>query len=413
MSQPQTSRHGDFDIAHYSQLELNYSFITWNITRLDTKTRFSFRTPFFGQVHHNFTTKDSPAQVKSNMSSSGIAALSPRVKDVPQRHGHSSPNPDVEELAMQSLSAQSDRDPLGLSSGIRSINDIRSIQANTSQKRGLTTSNRARTKKLLDFYTSQNESIERLLKPVDQHVQDAADSQAKSNLKYKIAVYGSLIASFVLAGLQLYGAISSGSLSIITTMADSIFDPISNTMLLLSHKAINKVDPRKYPSGRARIETVGNITFSFVMCAVSLILIVVSIMNLVEGSETETLDFHVPSIIAVSIAFATKLVLFLYCLTLRGTYSQVEILWQDHRNDLLINGFGILTSVGGSKLRWWIDPMGAIILSALISGLWSTTAWREFRLLIGVSADPQFQQLITYVGMSSMQIEISLSEEAN
>jgi hypothetical protein len=35
-----------------------------------------------------------------------------------------------------------------------------------------------------------------------------------------------------------------------------------------------------------------------------------------------------------------------------------------------MTGFGVLTSVGGSKLRWWIDPMGAIILSVLVSALW-------------------------------------------
>jgi hypothetical protein len=60
-------------------------------------------------------------------------------------------------------------------------------------------------------------------------------------------------------------------------------------------------------------------------------------------------------------------------------------LWQDHRNDLFINGFGILTSVGGSKLRWWIDPIGAIILSILNNIVWLRTAMKEFLLLIGVT----------------------------
>jgi divalent metal cation (Fe/Co/Zn/Cd) transporter len=73
------------------------------------------------------------------------------------------------------------------------------------------------------------------------------------------------------------------------------------------------------------------------------------------------------------------------------------ILWEDHRNDLLINGFGILTSVGGGKLRWWIDPAGAIVLSVLVSCLWLFSAYREFQLLIGVTADTKMQQLITYI----------------
>ena len=61
--------------------------------------------------------------------------------------------------------------------------------------------------------------------------------------------------------------------------------------------------------------------------------------------------FHLPSVIAVGVAFVTKASLFLYCWALRNKYSQIRILWEDHRNDLFINGFGLLTSVGGSKLR--------------------------------------------------------------
>jgi len=41
--------------------------------------------------------------------------------------------------------------------------------------------------------------------------------------------------------------------------------------------------------------------------------------------------------------------------------------------------------------------MGAIVLSVLISFLWLRTAYSEFQLLIGVSADTQTQQLITYI----------------
>ena len=159
-------------------------------------------------------------------------------------------------------------------------------------------------------------------------------------------------------------------------MADSIFDPCSNLLLILSHRAVNKVDPNRFPSGKARLENAGNIVFSFLMCGVSLILIVISIQELATHKAGDELKFHLPSIIAVSVAFATKLALFLYCWGLRNIYSQVRILLEDHRNDLLINGFGILTSVGGSKLRWWLDPVGATILSLLILGLWSRVAYR-------------------------------------
>jgi hypothetical protein len=125
----------------------------------------------------------------------------------------------------------------------------------------------------------------------------------------------------------------------------------SNLTLILCNRAVNRVDPRKYPSGKARIETAGNIAFCFLMTAVSFILIVESIRELVTHDPADrTGDFHLPSVIAVAVAFSTKLALFVYCWSLRNKYSQIRILWEDHRNDLFINGFGLLTSIGGSKL---------------------------------------------------------------
>ena len=89
--------------------------------------------------------------------------------------------------------------------------------------------------------------------------------QNSTQVRYHIAVYGSFVANIILAVLQIYGAISSGSLSLFTTMADAIFDPLSNITLILSNKAVKKVDARKFPAGRARIETAGNIVFCFLI----------------------------------------------------------------------------------------------------------------------------------------------------
>lgn len=300
---------------------------------------------------------------------------------------------------------RSSHDPLDLARRLKSKTELDRITANTARKRHaicnpMVIAGQVPGSKITEFYESQNEQIQRLLKPVDEHVREARDIHTSNHLRFQIAVYGSFIANIILAALQVYGAIASGSLSLFTTMADAIFDPLSNVTLILSNKAVQKVDARKFPAGKARIETAGNIVFCFIMTAVSFILIAFSIQELARGSVEETKDFHLPSVIAVTVAFCTKLALFLYCWALRNQYSQVRILWEDHRNDLFINGFGVLTSVGGSKLRWWLDPSGAIILSVLISILWLRTAYSEFQLLIGITADTETQQLITYVSMT-------------
>ncbi|EOO02936.1 putative cation diffusion facilitator 1 protein [Phaeoacremonium minimum UCRPA7] len=326
-----------------------------------------------------------------------------------------------------------ENDPYGLSQAYKTVDELERIKANTSRKRdglpgdaspesvsagtvavakgkaggGVLSGciplpkfgrSAIQARRVQGFYNRQNETIERLLKSVEEHREAARQEQGEDQFKFKIAVYGSFVANIILAALQVYGAAASGSLSLFTTMADAIFDPLSNITLILSNRAVSHVDPSRFPSGKARLETVGNIVFCFLMTAVSFILIAFSVKQLVDrAGSSELNDFHLPSVIAVVVAFSTKLALFLYTWALKDKYSQIFILWQDHRNDLLINGFGILTSVGGSKLEWWIDPMGAIILSVVVSAIWLRTAFAEFLLLVGVVASVETQQLITYV----------------
>jgi cation diffusion facilitator family transporter len=331
-------------------------------------------------------------------------------------------------------------DPYGLSAKYKSAVELQEIKANTSRKRdgrhggddvdaggsvrsdpdnygigaGFTSGRLGsllprvgrtalQARRVTSFYEAQNETIERLLKSVEEHRAEARQEQGDDQLKYRIAVWGSFVANVILAILQLYGAISSGSLSLFTTMADAIFDPLSNVTLILTNRAVRRVDPSRFPSGKARLETIGNIVFCFLMTAVSFILIAFSIRDLVERDSDELNSFHLPSVIAVAVAFVTKLSLFFYTWSIKDKYSQIGILWQDHRNDLLINGFGILTSVGGSKLVWWLDPAGAIVLSVLVSGIWLRTAFAEFMLLVGVTASVEIQQLITYVSVTHSQ----------
>jgi cation diffusion facilitator family transporter len=345
-------------------------------------------------------------------SSSAVELATPPTEehDPISRHpAHASGGRDLEEQRPPRYTREND--PYHLSSAYKNKSELQLIAANTSRKRDgcgpLKFSQDAyQARKIQKFYENQNENIERMLKPVEDHRAEARQEAGDDHLKFQIAVYGSFIANVVLAALQVYGAISSGSLSLFTTMADAIFDPMSNVTLILTNRAVKRVDPNRFPSGKARLETVGNIVFCFLMTAVSFILIAFSVRDLAEGQTNSVNSFHLPSVIAVAVAFTTKLCLFLYCWALKDKYSQIMILWQDHRNDLFINGFGILTSVGGSKLAWWIDPMGAIIISCIISGIWLHTAFSEFLLLVGVTASVDTQQLITYVCLThSPEIE--------
>ncbi|KAH0441625.1 cation diffusion facilitator 1 [Colletotrichum camelliae] len=285
-------------------------------------------------------------------------------------------------------------DPYGLSCAFKTSEELAKIKANTSRSRGSRHTKIGpwcRSRQIQKYYKTQNAAIERMLKPVDDHVADARQEAGDSHLQFKIAIWGSFGASIVLAALQLYAALNTESLSLIATVADAVFDPLSNLALILSARTTKRTNPRRFPAGKSRLETVGNIILS-------LIIIAFAARELSDAtSEGHTKDLKPEVVISVCVVFGTKLILFIYCFSLRNRYSQVRILWSDHRNALLVNGFGILTSVGGSKLRWWIDPAGAMILSMIVTILWLRTAIAEFLLLVGVTASAETQQLITYV----------------
>ncbi|KAF8240815.1 CDF-like metal transporter [Tricholoma matsutake] len=275
---------------------------------------------------------------------------------------------------------------------------------------------RRKGKQVAKFYERQNDLIRSLLKPMQEHTEDARAEEDAARIPVKIAVQGSLIANICLCILQMYAAISGGSLSLLETGIDSLFDAGSNFLLFWLHRKATRLDINKWPVGGARVETIGNIVYGFLMGSVNLVVIVESVRSLATKPSNDLKVFHLPSILAVAVALGVKILLFFYCYSLRNKSSQVQVLWEDHRNDLFINGFGILMATGGSKLVWYLDPMGAIIVSLTNSHFrlytyveqiavgvlfsWSLTVYKEFGLLAGKSAPHDFLQLVIYKALT-------------
>jgi len=196
------------------------------------------------------------------------------------------------------------------------------------------------------------------------------------------------------------------SLSILSTGIDSVFDLGSNIFLFYMNRKVARLDTNKWPVGGSRLEPIANIIYGSLMSAVNLIVVVESVQRLVTHNGSDLNTLHIPSLVAVGAALGVKALLFLYCLSLRKKSSQVHVLWEDHRNDIVINTFAILMSAGGSRLRWWLDPMGGALISLGVIAAWIKTIYEQFALLAGKSAPHKFLQLITYKAMTfSEEIE--------
>ncbi|KAJ7043928.1 cation efflux family-domain-containing protein [Mycena alexandri] len=287
-------------------------------------------------------------------------------------------------------SVSNDADPLLLASRLQSEEHIQNLRSRKKRRK--------QGKNVGQFYEKQNKQIESLLLTMDQHIENAQEEEDMNRLAIKIAIYGSLVANCVLGALQIYAAVSSLSLSFFATAMDAVFDPLANIVLNYCHRKAISADPRRYPSGGSRLETIGDIVYAGAMGSVSVVLIAFSIQDLARGTASDK-GFHIPAVVVVGFAFLTKLVLFIYCFSIRSKNSQVRVLWEDHRNDLFVNGFGILTNAAGAKLRWYIDPLGALIISAALIIVWGRTIYRQFLLLAGISAPLEFHQFVLYKAM--------------
>ncbi|CAG8511086.1 hypothetical protein RhiirA5_472144 [Rhizophagus irregularis] len=260
---------------------------------------------------------------------------------------------------------------------------------------------RQNSKKVRSFYRDQNKTIDTYLTPIDRG--STSEDTSRNLLRLKIAVNGSMAVNIVLFGLQLYAAISSGSLSLFATMSDSFMDLLSNSILLFAGRAAKFKNILQYPTGKSRMETAGIIVFSSLMSTVSIELIVEAIRTLIGGEHS--LDINLLAIICVGSALGAKFILFLYCFSQRK-FPSARILAMDHRNDLFVNSIGLAMSLLSRHIKWWMDPVGAIVVALLILRSWTSTAYGNYHfikfqlLIVGKSADSGFLNRVTYIALT-------------
>ena len=155
-------------------------------------------------------------------------------------------------------------DPLGLGQHRR---------ANVTQRQMVADYPTANKRHMKKFYTRQNALIDQFLESGDEERLAALDT-LENGPKVKFAVNASFVVNFFLFVIQLYAAISTGSLSLFATAADAFMDLVSSIVMLITSRMAARPSVYKYPVGRTRIETIGIIMFCCLMTTVAIQLIV-------------------------------------------------------------------------------------------------------------------------------------------
>jgi divalent metal cation (Fe/Co/Zn/Cd) transporter len=100
----------------------------------------------------------------------------------------------------------------------------------------------------------------------------------------------------------------------------------------------------------------------------------------------------------MSLTVVVKVFCYFWCRTINS--SAVQALAQDAMSDIVFNVFSMIFPICGHWFRvWWLDPIGALILSCYIILSWASTALVHINNLTGATASPEDRQVILYMIM--------------
>jgi len=98
-------------------------------------------------------------------------------------------------------------------------------------------------------------------------------------------------------------------------------------------------------------------------------------------------------------AVFAKSSLMVYCFFYRR-FPAVHIFFVDHRNDIVVNIFGLVMAIVGDRFVWYLDPIGAMLIALLILFSWASNAFEQVWLLVGKAAPPKFIAKVIYMAVT-------------
>lgn len=224
-----------------------------------------------------------------------------------------------------------------------------------------------------------------------EHSFNSADNSSLA----KFASTASWIVNWFLLFAKIYCVIISASKAVSAALADSAVDLVSQAVLSLAESYISKHSPN-YPIGRSRLEALSVMTCAFIMTMASVEVIQYSIVDLYEGLTGNIPELEIGTVVYIllGVGIATKIFLFVYCkwANLSLKTDTLEALAEDHLNDVFSNIGAVVTATIAYNVSgaWWIDPLGAILISQIIIYRWISVVMDQVKKIVGHIAPSVF-----------------------
>jgi cation diffusion facilitator family transporter len=239
----------------------------------------------------------------------------------------------------------------------------------------------------------------------------------------KIALEVSLYINLIITLAKLVAYIRTLSLSVLAALLDSVLDVVSQIVLNYTekHSSMSR-SSAFYPAGASRLEPIGVLTCAALMGMASFEVLKESFESLVyhksslaDGENVSLFSFwSMLAIVLVKLALlwlcnsaANKKTL--YSSTMGSSRAVVQLadptleaLAQDHWNDALSNSVAaaaLLCALRSPSL-WFLDPVGAVIISLYIIYSWYVTGREQIEHLTGKAAPAEFLEELREIAMS-------------
>lgn len=289
-------------------------------------------------------------------------------------------------------------------------------------------------KKLRQFYTRQNElidryiSVDRLLDSgipvsmlrvygddlhqgqgnhnqrqgapanIDTELTPLVGDRTEHSNTVMLAIYINFLVNFVLLVLKVIVAIMTRSITIMASLVDSILDFLSTVIIWMATRLVGQHDwetRHMFPAGRSRLEPIGVLVFSVLIILSFLQVAKEALTRLVEATG-QVITLGQSSIAIMLFTIAVKIACWYWCRSIDS--SAVQALAQDAMTDIVFNTFSLLFPLTGHYFDvWWLDPLGALLLSCYIIYSWGDTALEHINNLTGTAAEPEDRQVVLYL----------------
>ncbi|KAM5347801.1 hypothetical protein ACJ41O_007625 [Fusarium nematophilum] len=228
--------------------------------------------------------------------------------------------------------------------------------------------------------------------------EEEKEKRRRASRRASIAINVNVVANILLLAGKAFAVFTTGSLSLVASLVDSALDLLCTLIVWSTSRLVLwRVQSmrRRFPVGRRRLEPLGILVFSIIM-VISFFQILQESVSRLFSSHTSPEILSYPAIASLLATIIVKGAIGLGCRPIRTT--QVQALVQDCKTDVVFNSLSLLFPLVGYRAGiWWLDPLGAGLLSLFIIFDWGRTCLGNVVRLSGEAADDHTLKKLIYL----------------